>query len=309
MAIYLPIADLPVSIFLLLALGLAVGFVSGMFGVGGGFLMTPLLIFLGIPPGVAVASVATHITASSFSGMLSYWRRRAVDLQMAAALLAGGLLGTWSGIWLFTTLRAIGQLDLMIAFSYLILLTAVGGLLVLESVRSMLRQRANKPSLTRRFGGAHTWVHGLPFKFRFRRSKIYISLIPVVGIGYVIAVIGVIMGIGGGFILVPMLIYFLRMPTATVIGTAAVLTTATMALATVMHALTSHLVDVILALVLMAGGVVGAQFGAQSALNLSPERLRFLLGFIILAVGFRFGYELISVPEHVYTIRILGGEP
>lgn len=308
MAIYLPIADLPVSIFLLLALGLAVGFVSGMFGVGGGFLMTPLLIFLGIPPGVAVASVATHITASSFSGMLSYWRRRAVDLQMAAALLAGGLLGTWSGIWLFTTLRAIGQLDLMIAFSYLILLTAVGGLLVLESVRSMLRQRANKPSLTRRFGGAHTWVHGLPFKFRFRRSKIYISLIPVVGIGYVIAVIGVIMGIGGGFILVPMLIYFLRMPTATVIGTAAVLTTATMALATVMHALTSHLVDVILALVLMAGGVVGAQFGAQSALNLSPERLRFLLGFIILAVGFRFGYELISVPEHVYTIRILGGE-
>lgn len=309
MAIYLPIADLPVSIFLLLALGLAVGFVSGMFGVGGGFLMTPLLIFLGIPPGVAVASVATHITASSFSGMLSYWRRRAVDLQMAAALLAGGLLGTWSGIWLFTTLRAIGQLDLMIAFSYLILLTAVGGLLVLESVRSMLRQRANKPSLTRRFGGAHTWVHGLPFKFRFRRSKIYISLIPVVGIGYVIAVIGVIMGIGGGFILVPMLIYFLRMPTATVIGTAAVLTTATMALATVMHALTSHLVDVILALVLMAGGVVGAQFGAQSALNLSPERLRFLLGFIILAVGFRFSYELISVPEHVYTIRILGGEP
>ncbi len=308
MAVYLPIADLPVSIFLLLTLGLAVGFVSGMFGVGGGFLMTPLLIFLGIPPGVAVASVATHITASSFSGMLSYWRRRAVDLQMAAALLAGGLVGTWSGIWIFTTLRAIGQLDLMIAFSYLILLTTVGGLLVMESVRSMLRQRANKPSLMRRSGGAHTWVHGLPFKFRFRRSKIYVSLIPVVGIGYVIAVIGVIMGIGGGFILVPMLIYFLRMPTATVIGTAAVLTTATMALATVMHALTSHLVDVILALVLMAGGVVGAQFGAQSALNLSPERLRFLLGFIILAVGFRFGYELISAPENLYTIRVLGGE-
>ena len=309
MAIYLPIADLPVSIFLLLALGLAVGFVSGMFGVGGGFLMTPLLIFLGIPPGVAVASVATHITASSFSGSLSYWRRRAVDFEMAAALLAGGMLGTWSGIWIFTTLRSIGQLDLMIAFSYLILLTSVGGLLVWESVRSMLRQRANKPSLMRRSGGSHTWVHGLPFKFRFRRSKIYISLIPVVGIGYAIAVIGVIMGIGGGFLLVPMLIYLLRMPTATVIGTAAVLTTATMALATVMHALTSHLVDVILALVLMAGGVVGAQFGAQSALNLSPERLRFLLGFIILAVGFRFGYQLISAPENAYTIRVLGVEP
>jgi uncharacterized membrane protein YfcA len=308
LAIYLPIADLPVSIFVLLALGLAVGFVSGMFGVGGGFLMTPLLIFLGIPPGVAVATVATHITASSFSGTLSYWRRRAVDIQMAMALLAGGLLGTSSGIWIFTTLRSLGQLDLMIAFSYLILLTAVGGLLVVESVRSILRQRQNKPSPLRH-SGAHTWVHGLPLKFRFRRSKIYISLIPVFGIGYVIAVIGVIMGIGGGFLLVPMLIYFLRVPTATVIGTAAVLTTATMALATVMHALTSHLVDAVLALVLMVGGVIGAQFGAHSAQNLSPERLRFLLGFVILAVGFRFGYELISPPEHIYTIRVLGGEP
>jgi uncharacterized membrane protein YfcA len=308
LAIYLPIADLPVSIFLLLALGLAVGFVSGMFGVGGGFLMTPLLIFLGIPPGVAVASVATHITASSFSGALSYLRRRAVDVQMAAALLSGGMLGTWSGIWIFTTLRALGQLDLMIAFSYLILLTSVGGLLVLESVRSIVRQRQNKPSLMRRSGGSHTWVHGLPLKFRFRRSKIYISLIPVVAIGYGIAVLGVIMGIGGGFLLVPMMIYLLRVPTATVIGTAAVLTTATMALATVMHAVTSHLVDVILALVLMAGGVVGAQFGAQSSQKLAPERLRFLLGFLILAVGFRFGYELISPPEHLYTIRVLGGE-
>ncbi len=308
MAIYLPIADLPVSIFLLLALGLAVGFVSGMFGVGGGFLMTPLLIFLGIPPGVAVASVATHITASSFSGALSYSRRRAVDIQMAMALLAGGMFGTWSGIWIFTTLRSLGQLDLMIAFSYLILLTSVGGLLVLESVRSIVRQRQNKPSLMRRSGGSHTWVHGLPLKFRFRRSKIYISLIPVVAIGYGIAVLGVIMGIGGGFLLVPMMIYLLRVPTATVIGTAAVLTTATMALATVMHAVTSHLVDVILALVLMAGGVVGAQFGAQSSQKLAPERLRFLLGFLILAVGFRFGYELISPPEHLYTIRVLGSE-
>jgi len=308
LAIYLPIADLPVSIFVLLALGLAVGFVSGMFGVGGGFLMTPLLIFLGVSPGVAVASVATHITASSFSGTISYWRRRAVDIQMAMALLTGGLLGTSSGIWLFAMLRSLGQLDLMISFSYLILLTMVGGLMVMESVRSILRQRQNKPSLLRRSGGAHTWVHGLPLKFRFRRSKIYISVIPVFGIGYVIAVIGVIMGIGGGFLLVPMLIYVLRVPTATVIGTAAVLTTATMALATVMHALTNHLVDAILALVLMTGGVIGAQFGARSAQNLAPERLRFLLGFLILAVGFRFGYELITPPDHVYAIRVLGAD-
>lgn len=307
MLIYLPIADLPVNIFVLLATGLAVGFVSGMFGVGGGFLMTPLLIFLGISPGVAVASVASHITASSFSGALSYWRRRTVDIQMAVALLSGGLLGTWSGVWIFTALRSLGQLDLLIAFSYLIMLSAVGGLMVMESVRSIIRQRQNKPSLLRR-SGAHTWVHGLPFKFRFKRSKIYVSIIPVWAIGYTIGVIGAIMGIGGGFLLVPMLIYFLRMPTSAVIGTSAVLTTATMALATVMHAVSNHLVDAVLALVLMVGGVVGAQFGARTAQNMPAERLRLLLGLLILAVGFRFGYELIGRPDNLYTIRATGTE-
>jgi uncharacterized protein len=304
--IYLPIADLPVNVFLLLALGLAVGFVSGMFGVGGGFLMTPLLIFLGVLPAVAVATVATHITASSFSGTLNYWRRRAVDFQMVAALLAGGLIGTWSGIWVFTALYAVGQLDLILSFCYLILLTAIGGLMVMESLRSMMRLRRNKPSLVRRSAGTHHWIHGLPLKFRFRRSKIYISLIPVFSIGCLIAVIGVIMGIGGGFLLVPMLIYFLRVPAAMVVGTAAMLTTTTMALATVMHAVTSHLVDAVLATILMMGGVVGAQFGAHAAQKMPPERLRFLLGFLILAVGFRFGYELISPPENLYTIRVLG---
>ena len=307
MLIYLPIADLPLNIFVLLATGLAVGFVSGMFGVGGGFLMTPLLIFLGISPGVAVASVSSHITASSFSGALSYWRRRTVDLQMAVALLAGGLLGTWSGVWIFTKLRALGQLDLLIAFSYLIMLSAVGGLMVVESVRSIVRQRQNKPSVLRR-SGAHTWVHGLPFKFRFKRSKIYVSIIPVWGIGYIIGVVGAIMGIGGGFLLVPMLIYFLRMPTSMVIGTAAVLTTATMALATVMHAVSNHLVDAVLSLILMVGGVIGAQFGARTAQNMPAERLRLLLGLLILAVGFRFGYDLISRPENLYSIRPLGTE-
>ena len=307
MLIYLPIADLPVNIFVLLATGLAVGFVSGMFGVGGGFLMTPLLIFLGISPGVAVASVSSHITASSFSGALNYWRRRAVDLQMAVALLAGGMLGTWSGIWIFTTLRSLGQLDLLIAFSYLIMLSAVGGLMVVESVRSIIRQRQNKPSVLRR-SGAHTWVHGLPFKFRFKRSKTYVSVIPVWGIGYIIGVVGAVMGIGGGFLLVPMLIYFLRMPTNTVIGTAAVLTTATMAMATVMHAVSNHLVDAVLSLILMIGGVIGAQFGARTAQNMPAERLRLLLGLLILAVGFRFGYDLISRPENLYSIRALGTE-
>jgi uncharacterized membrane protein YfcA len=305
--LYLPIADLAINIFVILAMGLAVGFVSGMFGVGGGFLMTPFLIFLGISPGVAVASVASHITASSFSGALSYWRRRAVDVQMVLILLSGGLLGTLSGVWLFTKLRALGQLDLMIGFSYLIMLTTIGGLMLFESVRAIVRIRQKKPSLLRR-PGAHTWVHGLPFKMRFKHSKIYVSVIPVWGIGYIIGVVGAVMGIGGGFVLVPMLIYFLRMPTVTVIGSAAVLTTSTMAFATLMHALTNHLVDAVLALLLMVGGVIGAQFGARSAHNMPAEKLRLLLGLLILSVGFRFGYDLVTRPENLYSIRALGGD-
>jgi uncharacterized protein len=303
--IYLPIADLAINIFLLFAMGLAVGFISGMFGVGGGFLMTPFLIFLGISPGVAVATVASHITASSFSGALSHWRRRAVDVAMSFILLSGGVVGTASGVWLFTKLRAIGQLDLLIGLSYLIMLTAVGGLMLAESVRAIVRARRRQVSSLRR-SGAHTWVHGLPLKIRFRHSKIYVSVIPVWGIGYVIGLVGAVMGIGGGFLLVPMLIYFLRMPTATVIGTAAVLTTATMAVASVMHALTNHLVDAVLALVLMVGGVIGAQFGARAAQKMPAERLRLLLALLILAVGIRFGYELISRPAHLYSIRAVG---
>ncbi len=307
MLIHLPIADLSLNIMLLFAMGLAVGFLSGMFGVGGGFLMTPLLIFLGVPVGVAVASVSTHITASSFSGALSYWRRRAVDLQMVTILLAGGLLGTWTGVWIFTKLSVMGQLELVVDFSYLIMLTVVGGIMLFEGVRGIVRHYRKQPVFTRR-PGSHIWVHGLPFKFRFRRSKIYVSIIPVLGIGYIIGVFGAVMGIGGGFLLVPMLIYFLRVPTATVIGTSAVLTTATMAVAVLMHALTDHLVDAVLALVLMVGGVVGAQFGAHAAHNISAERLRFLLGLLILSVGFRFGYALMSQPENLYLIRPLGSE-
>jgi uncharacterized membrane protein YfcA len=303
--IYLPIADLAISIFLLFAMGLAVGFISGMFGVGGGFLMTPFLIFLGISPGVAVATVASHITASSFSGALSHLRRRAVDVPMAFVLLSGGLVGTASGVWLFTKLRAIGQLDLLIGFSYLIMLTAVGGLMLVESVRAIIRARRQQFSQLRH-PGAHTWVHALPFKMRFKHSKIYVSFFPVWGIGYVIGLVGAVMGIGGGFLLVPMLIYFLRMPTATVIGTAAVLTTATMAVASVMHALTNHLVDAVLALVLMVGGVIGAQFGARTAQNMPAERLRLLLALLILAVGLRFGYELTSRPANLYSLRAVG---
>ena len=305
MQIYLPIAELPVDILLVLGMGLAVGFISGMFGIGGGFLMTPLLIFIGISPAVAVASVASHIAASSCSGAINYWRRRAVDLALGLMLFAGGILGTAVGVWLFTTLRALGQLDLTIGISYVLLLGVVGALMVWESVRAIIREQKGQPVTPRR-AGAHNWVHGLPLKMRFKRSKIYVSAIPVWLIGFIIGFIGAIMGIGGGFLLVPMLIYFLRVPTATVIGTSMVLTLITMASATVMHAATNHLVDAVLALLLMIGGVVGAQFGARAGQNMRGERLRLLLGLLVLAVGLRFAFQLIVQPGDLYSIRPVG---
>ena len=305
MQIYLPIADLPVNLLVVLAMGLTVGFISGMFGVGGGFLMTPLLIFIGVPPAVAVASVTSHISASSFSGAISYWRKRALDLQLAGILLAGGALGTGAGVWLFTKLRSVDLLDLIIALSYVILLTTVGGLMVVESVRAIVCSYQGKSVVLRR-PGSHAWFHGLPLKMRFKRSKIYVSTIPIWGIGFVIGFIGAIMGIGGGFLLVPMLIYLMRVPTSTVIGTSAVLTLVTMAFATILHAVTNHLVDAVLALMLMVGGVTGAQFGARAGQHLSPERLRLLLGLMVMIVGFRFALELLVQPRELFSLRILG---
>jgi len=300
--IYLPIAELPVNVLLILFMGLAVGFISGMFGIGGGFLMTPLLIFIGISPAVAVASVASHVAASSFSGAISYWRRRAVDPALAAMLLAGGLIGTTAGVWLFTLLRAIGQLDLTIGLSYLILLSIVGGMMIVESVRAIIRAREGKPTELRR-PGSHIWIHKLPLKLRFKQSKIYVSVIPICVIGFLIGFIGAIMGIGGGFLLVPALIYLIRVPTGVVIGTSMVLTLVTMAYATVIHAATNHLVDAVLALILMIGGVIGAQFGARTGQRFSGEQLRLLLGVLVLMVGLRFAYDLVVPPADLYTIR------
>src|SRR5258706_1658891 len=274
--LYLPIADIPVNVLLILAMGAAVGFVSGMFGIGGGFLMTPLLIFVGIAPAVAFASVASHIAASSFSGALSYWRRRAIDPLLALVLLSGGTIGTALGVWTFTLLRSLGQLDLMIATSYVILLTTVGGLMFWEGLRALLRTRRGGAATGRR-PGSNGWIHGLPLKMRFKRSKIYLSVIPVVMIGIIIGFVGAIMGIGGGFLLVPMLIYLLRVPTGTVIGTSMVLTLVTMTSATLLHAVTNHLVDAVLALILMVGGTIGAQFGARAGQRISGEGLRLLL--------------------------------
>jgi uncharacterized membrane protein YfcA len=303
--IYLPIADLPVNIFLVLGMGLAVGFISGMFGIGGGFLMTPLLIFIGVSPAVAVASVASHIAASSFSGAVNYSRRRAIDLALALMLLSAGIVGTATGVWLFTKLREIDQLDLVIGLSYVTLLTAVGAIMIYEALRAVVRVNRGLPTTLRR-PGSHTWLHRLPLKLRFKRSKIYVSAIPVWAIGFIIGFVGAIMGIGGGFLLVPMLIYFLRVPTATVVGTSMVLTLITMASATVMHAVTNHLVDIVLALILMIGGVIGAQFGARTGQQMRGERLRLLLGIMVFAVGLRFAYELVATPDDLFSIRAIG---
>lgn len=286
-------------------MGAAVGFVSGMFGIGGGFLMTPLLIFIGISPAVAVASVTSHMAASSFSGALSYWRRRAIDPMLALVLLTGGSVGTVLGVWFFALMRSVGQLDLTIALSYVVLLTAVGGLMFWEGLRSILRARNSGTAVLRRASNRN-WIDALPLKIRFKRSKIYLSVIPVVVVGVLIGFIGAVMGVGGGFILVPILIYLLRVPTGMVVGTSMVLTLVTMLIATVLHAVTNHLVDAVLALILMIGGVTGAQFGARAGQRIRGEQLRLLLGLLILSVGIRFAIELGLKPEDLFTIRESG---
>ena len=304
MEIYLPIAELPVNVFLIFAMGIAVGFVSGLFGIGGGFLMTPLLIFLGISPAVAVASVASHIAASSCSGVIAYWRRRALDFALALMLLGGGLIGTMAGVWLFSVLRSIGQLDLTIGLCYVTLLGVVGSLMIVESARAIARARSGRRAEIRR-PGSHTWIHGLPFKVRFKQSKIYVSAIPLWVIGFGVGFIGAIMGIGGGFLLVPALIYIMRVPTGVVVGTSMVLTLVTMGAATIMHAATNHLVDAVLALILMVGGVIGAQFGARAGHRIRGEQLRLLLGILVMLVGLRFAVELVLRPSNLYSVRPL----
>lgn len=302
MQIYLPIADLPVNVFLIFGMGIAVGFLSGMFGIGGGFLLTPLLIFHGIAPAVAVATVSSHIAASSFSGIFAYWRRKALDLALAAVLLAGGLIGTAAGVWLISLLQSIGQIDLAIGLSYVTLLGIVGAMMIVESARAIARARGGKPADLRR-PGSHTWFHGLPLKMRFKQSRIYVSVIPIWVIGFFIGILGAMMGVGGGFLLVPALIYLMRVPTSVVIGTSMVVTLVTMSSATVLHAVTNHSVDVVLALILMVGGVIGAQWGARASQKIRGEQLRLLLGIMVFLVGLRFAVGIASPPDELFSIQ------
>jgi uncharacterized protein len=304
--LYLPIAELTVNMFLFLGMGAAVGFLSGMFGVGGGFLLTPLLIFSGISPAVAVATVTPQIVASSTSAAISYWRRRLIDEKMTLLLGLGGIAGSALGVYAFRALRVVGQLDLIIALAYVAFLGSIGAIMLRESVRAILRRRSGRAAAARR-PGHHNWIHGLPLKMRFRRSKLYVSVIPIITLGSGIGFVGTILGMGGGFIMVPALIYLLRVPSNVVIGTSLAYTLITMIVATILHATANKSVDVMLALVLMAGGVVGAQFGAQVGQALRGEQLRALLAVFVLAVALRVLLSLFLTPEEIFSISVAGG--
>lgn len=304
MLIYLPIAEVSTNAFTLLAVGGGVGMLSGMFGVGGGFLITPLLFFIGIPPAVAVATGANQVVASSISGVLAHLRRKTVDLKMGAVLLIGGLIGSTGGIVLFRLLSALGQVDLFVQLAYVLFLGVIGTLMLQESLRAWYR--SSKPNRPRRKLHQHTWVHSLPFKMKFRVSGLYISVIPPLMIGVAVGVLSAVMGVGGGFIMVPAMIYLLGMPTKVVVGTSLFQIIFVTAYTTVAHAVTSHSVDVMLAFFLIIGGVIGAQFGTQIGLRLKAEQLRILLALLVIAVCIKVGLDLLIRPDEIYSIRIPG---
>jgi hypothetical protein len=287
-------------------MGAAVGFLSGMFGVGGGFLITPLLIFTGIPPAVAVGTGAAQIVASSVSGALAQWRRNNVDFKMGTVLLVGGLIGAMIGVQLVKVLRVAGQFDLAVALSYVTFLGIIGALMLIESINAMRKTHAGKS--TGRRPGQHNWVHGLPFKVRFHRSKLYISAIPPLVIGGFVGVLAAIMGVGGGFIMVPAMIYLLRVPTNVVVGTSLFQIVFVAAATTILQAWQNYTVDVVLALILMISGVIGAQLGAVAGEKLRGEQLRFLLAGLVVAVCIKMAWGLIEPPSELYSIGpALGG--
>ncbi len=302
MQIYLPIAESSLDVFLLLGMGGAVGFLSGLFGVGGGFLMTPLLIFIGVGPAVAVASEANQVVAASASGMLAHMRRGNVDFKMGAVLLAGGFAGSSFGVWLYSALRAVGQLDLVISLAYVAFLGIIGSLMLAESARAVLRRR--KPGTQLLKLHQHTWLHGLPLKIRFRKSKLYISALLPLAIGFLVGILSAIMVVGGGFIMVPAMISLLGMPTATVVGTSLFQIIFVTANVTFLQAVNNQTVDVVLALTLLTGGVVGAQIGGRFAGRLPGEYLRLLLGAFVLFVGALMMFGLVSTPEDIFTVGV-----
>jgi uncharacterized membrane protein YfcA len=304
MQIYLPIAEVSVNAFLLLGLGGMVGVLSGMFGVGGGFLMTPLLFFIGIPPAVAVATEANQIVASSFSGVLAHFKRRTVDLKMGLVLLVGGLSGAALGVVIFNYLKSLGQVELLVQLCYVVFLGIIGSLMFVESLNALRRSKSAAPAPKRK---KRNWVHALPFKMRFRVSGLYISVIPPVLVGLLVGVLSAIMGVGGGFIMVPAMIYLLGMPTKVVIGTSLFQIIFVTAFTTLLHATTNYTVDMALAVLLLVGGVIGAQIGAVIGTRLKAEQLRILLALLVLLVCGKLAMDLLIMPSELFTLGAAGG--
>ena len=304
--LYLPIAEISVNAPLLVALGAAVGFISGLFGIGGGFLMTPILVLLGVPAPVAVASLSSHVAASSTSSVISYTRARAVDFRMGGVLAAGGAVGSFAGVEIFRWLRLIGQADLVVALSYLIFLGVIGGLMLWESLGALVRARRGDPAPPRR-DKRPPWLYALPLKVRFPRSRLYISVIPPVLLGVFVGVLSAVMGVGGGFILVPAMIYLLRMPAAVVVGTSLFQIIVTTTLTSVLQAGRNQTVDIVLATRLLIGGVRGAQLGAKASSRFRAEELRVILALIVLAVGLRMGAGLFLSPDEPFVLMAGNG--
>ena len=304
--IYLPIAEVSINAPLLVVIGASVGFISGLFGIGGGFLMTPILVFFGIPPAVAVASLASHVAASSTSSVISYTRARAVDFRMGGVLATGGVVGSVVGVELFRWIRLLGQADLVVSLSYLIFLGIIGALMLRESVSSIIRARRGEPSPPRR-DRRPTLLYGLPLKLKFPRSRLYISVIPPVLLGVFVGMLSAIMGVGGGFILVPAMIYLLRMPAGVVVGTSLFQIIITTTLTSVLQAGRNQTVDIVLATLLLVGGVIGAQLGAKASSRFRAEELRALLAVIVLAVGLRMGIGLFLTPTEPFVLMTGAG--
>ena len=304
MTLYLPVAEMAVNAPLMVLLGAVVGFVSGMFGIGGGFLMTPALVFLGVPPAVAVASQTGHVAASSTTGAINYHRRAGVDFRMGLVLAAGGAVGSLLGVEAFRILRLLGQADLVVAVSYLVFLAGIGGLMINDSARAILRRRMGRPQPAETHKRP-VWLSGLPLKMRFPKSRLYMSVIPPLGLGAGVGVLSAIMGVGGGFILVPAMIYLLRIPAAMVVGTSLFQITVTTCLVMLLQAGRNQTVDILLSTLLLVGGVVGAQLGAQASTRFRPDVLRAALGVLVLLTGVYMGLTLFVTPADPFAVAPL----
>jgi len=302
--VYLPIAEISVNLLVMLGLGAAIGFLSGMFGVGGGFLLTPLLMFSGIPSAIAVATGANQIVASSVSGALVQWRRGNIDFRMGWVLIVGGIAGAVGGVLLVGLLNRLGHADVFISLVYVIFLGIIGSLMLVESLRAVWRTRSGMAA-TGRKPGEHTWIHKLPLKMRFQRSRLYISAIPPLILGTVVGLLAAVLGVGGGFIVVPAMIYLLRVPTHVVVGTSLFQIIFITAVVTVLYAVLNHSLDILLALLLVIGGVVGGQFGAKAGQKLKGEQLRLLLAMMVLAVSIRLLIGLVVAPDDLYSLAPL----